>query len=540
MSRNKNNKYYDYDDAYDYDDGDEDYYDEDYGDNYYSTPKPKQTPVKKTNTPKADTNKKKENVTTKMGGLSISKTEPSKVPPSTTNNKTLTPKEIMLATQTKYTKKTKPKSDKDTLNIIIAGHVDAGKSTIMGHLLFQCGNIDKKTMHKYKKDSEKLGKSSFAFAWALDQTTEERERGITIGVGRASFQTKTKNVIVLDAPGHKDFVPNMINGATQADAAILVINATKGEFETGINEGGQTREHAILLGHLGIDYLIVAVNKLDTVDWDECRFEEISNTINDFLMNDIGFKHVSYIPISGLNGTNLVDKPKDHLLNKWYNGNTLLEAIDVIPVQKKDTEKPLRIIINSVFNSTSNSAVIGAKIESGFVEKNDKLFIVPLFCQCTVKNIASDDSSSSLNSPVFAGEQVIITIAGTFEENCISNGFILCRGGSEALLPTSKFTATISIFNIQIPIIKGTRCELFAHSLCVPCTITKLKKSIDKKLNIEKERPRMLLKNTLAIVQITTDSPVNLEEFAKCEALGRFSLRASGQTIAAGTIESCN
>ncbi|CEF67542.1 HBS1-like protein [Strongyloides ratti] len=536
MSKNKTNKYYDYDDIYDYDD--EDYYDDD---DSYPTPKPKQAPVKKANTSniKIDNNKKNDNIISKMTNVSISKTDSQKVSQSSTS-KTLTPKEIMLSTQPKYNKKIKQTNEKETLNLIIAGHVDAGKSTIMGHLLFQCGNIDKKTMHKYKKDSEKIGKSSFAFAWALDQTTEERERGITIGAGRASFQTKSKNVIVLDAPGHKDFVPNMISSATQADAAILVINATKGEFETGLNEGGQTREHAILLGHLGISNLIVAVNKLDTVNWDEIRFKEIISIIDDFLKNDVNIKNISYIPISGLEGINLVEKPINHPLSKWYHDNSLLEAIDSISVKQRDIDKPLRIVINSVFNSTSTSVVVGAKIESGFVEKNEKLFIIPLYCQCTVKNITLDDSSSPLNTPVFAGEQIIITLAGTFEENSISNGFVLCRGGSEALIPISKFTATINIFDIQTPIIKGTRCELFAHSLCVPCNIKKLKKSIDKKHNIEKEKPRMLLKNSLAIVQIATDSPVNLEEFNKCQALGRFSLRASGQTIAAGIIESCN
>uniref|UniRef100_A0A0K0G0R8 HBS1-like protein (inferred by orthology to a human protein) n=1 Tax=Strongyloides venezuelensis TaxID=75913 RepID=A0A0K0G0R8_STRVS len=536
MSKSRNNKYYDYDDTYDYDDEEYDDYD-DYDE--FDSYKQKQTITKKQNTPKSDNNKKVSNVTPKMANLSISKSETPKVV-STPPSRVLTPKEIMLATQPKYNKKVKKPGDKEIFNIVIAGHVDAGKSTILGHLLFQCGNVDGKTMHKYKKDSEKIGKSSFAYAWVLDQTEEERERGVTIGVGRASFQTKTKNVIVLDAPGHKDFVPNMINGATQADAGILVINSTKGEFETGLNHGGQTREHAILLGNLGISNLIVAVNKLDTVNWDENRFLEIVSIMDNFLTNEVGIQNVSFVPISGLNGVNLTEKPKNHELNQWYQGNTLLEAIDEIPIPKRDIDKPLRITVNTVLNSSSNTVIIGGKIESGFVEKNDKLFIVPLFCQCTVKNINLDDTSSPINGPVFAGEQIIITLTGNFEENSICNGFILCRGGSEALIPILKFTAKINIFHLSTPIIKGTKCELFAHSLCVPCNIKKLIKSIDNINNVEKEKPRMLTKNSSAIVQIVTDSPVNLEEFNKCQALGRFSLRASGQTIAAGIIESCN
>lgn len=179
---------------------------------------------------------------------------------------------------------------KDVLNLIVIGHVDSGKSTLMGHLLYQLGQVSKKTMHKYEQESKKIGKSSFAYAWVLDETEEERSRGITIDVAQTKFETDKKIIYLMDAPGHKDFIPNMITGATQADSAILVINSITGEFETGFDAGGQTREHSLLVKSLGISQIIVAVNKMDMCDWSKDRFLDICKKLGNFLVKQCGFK----------------------------------------------------------------------------------------------------------------------------------------------------------------------------------------------------------------------------------------------------------
>merc|ERR1719500_1647025 len=191
---------------------------------------------------------------------------------------------------------------KESINLIVIGHVDSGKSTLMGHLLFQLGQVSQKMLHKYEQESRKVGKQSFMYAWVLDETEEERSRGITMDVGQNKFETENRVVTLLDAPGHKDFIPNMIGGAYQADVAILVVNATTGEFEAGFEAGGQTREHALLVRSLGVGQLCVAINKLDTVDWNENRFSSIRDKLKLFLTKQAGFKEsdLTFIPCSGL------------------------------------------------------------------------------------------------------------------------------------------------------------------------------------------------------------------------------------------------
>ncbi len=208
--------------------------------------------------------------------------------------------------------------------------MDAGKSTLMGHLLYLLGFVSKKTIHRYETDSKKMGKNSFMYAWVLDETQEERTRGITMDIALSRFETPNRIVTLLDAPGHKDFIPNMITGATQADVALLVVDATKGEFETGFESGGQTREHTLLIRSLGISQLGVVINKLDNVDWSQDRYNEIVAKLSAFL-KQAGFKEqdISYVPCSGLTGENLIERSKINSLCSWFSGPSLVEIIGI-------------------------------------------------------------------------------------------------------------------------------------------------------------------------------------------------------------------
>jgi len=234
---------------------------------------------------------------------------------------------------------------KEAINLIVIGHVDSGKSTLMGHLLFQLGQVSQKIMHKYEQESRKLGKQSFMYAWLLDETEEERERGITMDVGQNRFETDHRVVTLLDAPGHKDFIPNMISGAYQADVAVLVVNATTGEFEAGFESGGQTREHALLVRSLGVSQLCIAVNKLDTVDWSHERFNNIRDKLKVFLTKQAGFREsdLNFIPCSGLTGENLTKVSSSQTLKSWYQGPTLVEVVDTMKTPVRDIDKPFRL-----------------------------------------------------------------------------------------------------------------------------------------------------------------------------------------------------
>lgn len=426
-----------------------------------------------------------------------------------------------------------PKSrlvDKQLINLIVVGHVDAGKSTLMGHLLHDLDVIDSRTIDKFKHEAARSGKASFAYAWVLDETEEERQRGVTMDIGRTSFETKNRRIVLLDAPGHKDFISNMITGSSQADAAILVINATTGEFETGFENGGQTKEHALLLRSLGVTQLVVAVNKLDTVDWSFERYEEIRNNLTVFLTRQAGFSKTKFVPVSGITGENLAKR----MDLSWYDGPCLIELIDSFVAPQPPSDGPLRIGISDVLKVTSNQIVVSGKIESGEVEKDDKVYIMPSVVSATVKECANNDGSKHC----FAGDYILLTLQGVFEPDSIQTGSVVVRAGPDTLIPAKKFEVRLVVFDIATPIIKGAKTELYAHSLCVPCTFTKLIHTINKSNGeVLKQKPRFIAKGTSAVVEIETDHDIAIETFTSCRALGRVTFRSGGHTIAAGIVE---
>lgn len=424
-------------------------------------------------------------------------------------------------------------SDKDHLYIVVIGHVDAGKSTLMGRLLCELGEVSQKTLHKYEQESKKIGKQSFMYAWVLDETGEERVRGITMDVGRAQFESKTKRVIVLDAPGHADFIPNMITGAGQADVSLLVVDATRGEFESGFDLGGQTREHALLVRSLGVNQLAVAVNKLDTINWSQERFNEITNKLKVFL-KQAGFKDsdVTYVPCSGLTGENMVKPPKEPELLKWYKGPCLLEVIDNFKVPQRPVSKPLRMSINDIYKGTGSGICVAGRIENGTLNKGDKVLVCPTKEMAEVRILSINDMPSNV---AFAGDQVSVTLSGIDMQNVLV-GFILSDPVQQVPVST-RFEARLVVFNVKVPITKGYPVLIHHQSLVESANIVKLKALLNKSTGeLLKKKPRCLGNNSVAVVEIEVCRPICIERYKDVKELGRVMLRVAGVTIAAGLV----
>lgn len=424
-------------------------------------------------------------------------------------------------------------SEKDHLYIVIIGHVDAGKSTLMGHLLCELGEVSQRTMHNYERESRKIGKQSFMYAWVLDETGEERVRGITMDVGRSQFETKTKKVIILDAPGHADFIPNMITGAGQADVALLVVDATRGEFESGFDFGGQTREHALLVRSLGVKQLAVAVNKLDTSNWSQERFNEIVKKLKVFL-KQAGFKDtdVTYVPCSGLTGENLVKPLSEPELQKWYSGPRLLDVIDKFDVPLRPVAKPFRMPINDIFKGTGSGFCVAGRIENGTVNKGDKVLVCPTKEMAEVRSLSINDMSSNV---AFAGDQVSVTLSGIDMQN-VSVGYILSDPVQQVPVCT-KFEARLVVFNVKVPITKGFPVLIHHQSLVESANIVKLKALLSKSTGeLVKKNPRCLGNNSVAVVNIEVSRPICIERYKDVKELGRVMLRVAGVTIAAGLV----
>lgn len=425
-------------------------------------------------------------------------------------------------------------AEKDQLNMVVIGHVDAGKSTLMGHLLYQLGEINQRIMHKYEQESKKLGKGSFAFAWVLDETEEERARGVTMDIAQSRFETPKKVITLLDAPGHKDFIPNMITGTAQADVAILVVNATKGEFETGFELGGQTREHAILARSLGVTQLIVAVNKMDTIDWLETRYNDITKKLGQFL-KQVGYKEndISFIPCSGLSGVNLTGRIPEPKLESWYKGSTLEEQIDKFKVVTRSIDKPFRLCVGDIFKGMGSGFSVTGRIVTGSVQPGDRLLVLPSGDSVTVKGLAINDVSYPC---AFAGDHVTVTITG-MDMNNIHVGSMLCDPTSP-LKSATRIKAKIVLFNVEIPITKGFMVVFHYQSITEPAVIKRLNSQLNKSTGeVIKNKPKCLVKNMSAVVELEFDRPICLELYKDYKDLGRFMLRYSGHTIAAGLVE---
>ncbi|GAA5893986.1 hypothetical protein JCM5296_004125 [Sporobolomyces johnsonii] len=436
----------------------------------------------------------------------------------------------------------KEKDEKPVLSLVVVGHVDAGKSTLMGRVLHDLGETADKTVENFQRQSAKIGKASFAYAWTFDAMEEERERGVTIDVAIDSFATPHKRFTLIDAPGHRDFIPNMISGAAQADTAVLVVDGSSGAFERGFEGGGQTREHAVLVRSLGVQQLVVAVNKLDAVGWAQSRFEAIRDQLQPFLTQS-GFhpSKVSFVPVGAMSGENLV-KRSNEILKAWYEGPTLVEQLDSLDVPTRALEAPLRIPISNVFkgqSATASGLAVSGRIESGIVQVGEKLAALPGDETGVVRALEVD---GELVPYALAGVNATVFLSG-IDALQLNVGSVLCP--TSQLVPVvSSFTAQIMVFEPKYPITAGYAVELFHHSRDIPATIASLDAQLDKASGeVVKLKPRMLTKGTSARVHVQLrpaaggrSSAIPLEPFSANKSMGRVLFRRNGETVAAGII----
>eukprot|EP01018_Ginkgo_biloba_P020861 Gb_36048 [translate_table: standard] len=426
---------------------------------------------------------------------------------------------------------------KSLLHLAIVGHVDAGKSTLMGRFLHLMGRVSQKEMHKYEREAKQKGKGSFAYAWVLDESAEERERGVTMTVAVAHFETYKYHIVLLDSPGHKDFVPNMIVGASQADAAILVVDASAGAFEAGMDGqgiGGQTKEHAQLIRSFGVEQLIIAVNKMDAVEYSKERFNFIKSQLGLFLRR-CGFKESSliWIPMSVIENQNLVTSTSDDRMNSWYAGPYLLEAIDHFQLPTRDTLRPLRLPISEVMKSrTLGQVAASGKLEGGAIRIGTKVLVMPTGETATIKAIEQDGEARTVAK---AGDSVDIGLQG-IDSSILMTGGILCHPDFPVPVAT-RIELKVAILDIRMPILFGSQVELHAHHAKEAAKIVQLSAVLDPKTGIvRKKTPRCLTANQSALIEVLPEREICIEEYSNYRALGRVTLRAAGKTIAVGIV----
>lgn len=429
---------------------------------------------------------------------------------------------------------------------VVIGHVDAGKSTLMGRILYDTGTVDGKTVNKLVREAEKSGKGSFALAWLLDQTTEERSRGVTIDICSTSFKTDKFQFTAIDAPGHKDFVPQMINGVSQADIALLVVDSINGEFEAGFVMDGQTKEHTLLAKSLGVDQVCIAVNKLDKEEWSQTRFEDIKSQLTLFLTSsDVAFEeqNLFFVPISGMNGTNVVSRDgrmKTPQL-KWYTGPTLLECLEDIKVPgshmaslEELIEEELNISANEIIEIRASEFRIQGKITSGMIQAGETICIHPTGDFLQVQSLSVHGRSE----PVAVRGQIVQL---NFKTSQLKNksiddlavGDLILNLGSAIHLVRS-FEAVITTFQMDKPLLVGTPFVLFRNNASVSARISKIvliKSSKRKKMHLVSKQEATVL------IETTEERLFPVAEFNKNKALGRVVLRKEGITIAAGTVQ---
>merc|ERR1739838_735336 len=448
--------------------------------------------------------------------------------------------------------------EKIHISVVVVGHVDSGKSTTTGHLIYKCGGIDKRTIEKLEKEAADMGKGSFKYAWVVDKLKAERERGITIDIALWKFQTENYYVTIIDAPGHRDFIKNMITGTSQADCAVLIVAAGHGEFEAGISKDGQTREHALLAYTLGVKQLIVGVNKMDSTSptpYNEARFLEIRKEVQGYVKK-IGYnpKEIIFCPISGWHGDNMLEASTN--MTWWNNGYgdrkgekgwvkttkeggdkkgfTLIDALDSINPPKRPTDKPLRLPLQDVYKIGGIGTVPVGRVETGVIKPGMVVTFAPANVTTEVKSVEMHHESLPEALP---GDNVGFNVKNVSVKE-IRRGNVASDSKNDPAKEAKTFTAQVIVMNHPGEIGNGYSPVLDCHTAHIACKFTELKEKIDRRSGKKMEDfPKKIKSGDAAIVLMTPSKPMCVETFAQYPPLGRFAVRDMRQTVAVGVIK---
>jgi len=437
--------------------------------------------------------------------------------------------------------------EKGHINIVVIGHVDSGKSTTTGHLIYKCGGIDKRTIEKFEKEAQEMGKGSFKYAWVLDKLKAERERGITIDIALWKFETDKFYVTIIDAPGHRDFIKNMITGTSQADCAVLIVAAGVGEFEAGISKNGQTREHALLAFTLGVKQLIIGVNKMDSTEppYSEKRFNEISSEVANYVKK-VGYnpKSVAFVPISGWHGDNMIEaSPNMPWYKGWnkemkegkFSGKTMFEALDSIIPPQRPSDKPLRLPLQDVYKIGGIGTVPVGRVETGIIKPGMVVTFAPSQLSTEVKSVEMHHESLSQAEP---GDNVGFNVKNVSVKD-IKRGNVASDSKNDPAFGAKNFHAQVIVLNHPGEIGNGYSPVLDCHTAHIACKFEELIEKIDRRSGKKMEDfPKKVKSGDAAIVRMKPSKPMCVEAFSKYAPLGRFAVRDMRQTVAVGVIKS--
>jgi len=425
--------------------------------------------------------------------------------------------------------------EKKHVNLVVIGHVDAGKSTTTGHLIYKCGGIDKRVIDQFEKEAAELGKASFKYAWVLDKLKSERERGITIDIALWKFETKKFYFTIIDAPGHRDFIKNMITGTSQADVAILMIAVKQGEFEAGWGAEGSTKEHMTLANTLGVKKLIVCLNKMDGCGYNQGRFDEVRSNVKDWLKKKNMYKKAKFIPISGLKGDNLIEKSTNmswYEKNKKYCGKTLLEILDTIKPPKRPTDKALRLPLQDVYKIQGIGTVPVGRVETGVLKPGMNVHFAPVGLCAECKSVEMHHEQLSEANP---GDNVGFNVKGLSVKQ-INRGNVASDAKKNPAQPVRRFLAQVIILKHK-QIKSGYTPVLDCHTAHIACKFNTVLSKLDARTGkVASFLPAAVKTGDAAMVALTPTKPLCLEEYSKFAPLGRFAVRDMRHTVAVGIV----
>ena len=424
--------------------------------------------------------------------------------------------------------------EKDRLNLVVIGHVDSGKSTSTGHLIYKCGGIDARTIEKFEKEAQEMGKSTFKYAWVLDKLKAERERGITIDIALWKFESSKRVFTIIDAPGHRDFIKNMITGTSQADAAVLMIASGKGEFEAGFSSDGQTREHALLAQTMGVKEMVVAINKMDDPStlYSEQRYNEIKAELTTYLKK-VGYNpaKIEFIPISGWNGDNMIERSENM---PWYKGPILLDALDAIPTPKRPSDKPLRLPLQDVYKIGGIGTVPVGRVETGVLKPGMVVVFGPVGTTTEVKSVEMHHEQVEEATP---GDNVGFNVKNLSVKD-IKRGYVCSDSKNDPAKDTEMFVAQVIVLNHPGQISNGYAPVLDCHTSHIACKFDHIESKIDRRTGkVIEEEPKSIKSGDASLVRMVPQKPMCVEAFSSYPPLGRFAVRDMKQTVAVGVIK---